>query len=221
MKTRSINPRKLATVGVAALALLATGAQGVKAAVLYSSPADYTQTSFQSTTASGEEQECTPFTLAGDATITQISFWGDYFDGTAVADTFTFSLYLGSVTPNAGASATSGTSALTRVDTGNTGARGLETYFYTATLTTPFQVSGGTGYSMAVLNAPDTWDWQLGAAGTNFYRNGGEGTAWITSDFPNQDSIQLLGVPEPSTWAMLSLGIAGAGAVVLRRRRAA
>lgn len=211
----------------ATIALLATAATTTQAAVLYSSPADYTQPSFGSTTdpggPGGGEQECTAFTLSTDATITQVSFWGDYFDTSLPTDSFTIRLYLGATTPDPTALVATGTTALTRVDTGLQGARGLETYFYTATLATPFVVSGATGYSVAVLNAVNTWDWQFGGAGTNFYRTGGEGTDWITSAFPNEDSIQLIGdaVPEPSTWALLGLGVFGAGVVTLRRRRVA
>ena len=203
--------------------LLAGASATAKAVVLYSSPADYSLQSFGSTTNGAGQQECTAFQIASSATITQVNFWGDYSDSSLPTDSFTIRLYLGSTTPGATALATSGTVTLTRTDTGMQAVRGKEVYFYTATLAAPLQISGGTGYSMAVLNAVLPWDWQYGGPGKNFYRNGGEGTVWSTSGNANTNSMQLIGnaVPEPSTWALFGLGAFGALGMALRRSASA
>ena len=107
---------------------------------------------------------------------------------------------------------------MTRTDLGFMGVRGDEEFAYTATLSTPFVATGGTRYYVAVLNANSSWDWQLDTTGTNYFREGGDGTPWLLSGYPQQDAFQLFGsssVPEPSTFL---LGLAGAsflGAAVL------
>ncbi len=221
MMTRKTLGDRCLLATLAAVWLAMVGAGAARAAVLYSSPADYTKNSFQSTAATGSEQECTPFSIAGTSTITQISFWGDYFDNAPPnTDSFVFSLYAGGTPPGTTALTTRSTSSFTRTDTGLTGVRGVEVYFYTATLAAPFTVAGGTNYAIAVLNALPSWDWQLGAAGANFYRVGADGTAWTTSTNASQDAIQLIGtaVPEPSSVALLSVAALGAGAAWRRRR---
>lgn len=201
LKTRS-------AFAVTVLGVLAAFALPARADVLYSSLPDYTQTSFQSTSTPGDEQELSPFTVGATSIVTQATWWGDYFDGMPVNDNFTLSLYTGAGTPSDTALSSTSVVGLIRSDTGMTDARGLEVYEYSASLTAAFTVTGGTQYYIAILNAPNTWDWQLGEAGTNYYRYGADGTPWIQSVSPLQDAFQLSGttVPEPSTWAMMALG---------------
>ena len=65
----------------------------------------------------------------------------------------------------------------------------------------------------------------IGRSGFTYNLVAGSTYSFVTTGFSNTDagsfsnSITQAAVPEPSSWALLSLGAAGAGVVALRRRR--
>lgn len=207
-----------ATTGLfVGLILVSSRAQ---AGLVYSSPPDYSQRAFLSTSSPGE-QESTPFMVAASTTITRVDWWGDYSDAVPGADDFRLGLYAGDGGPAPSPLSLAVPLTLTRTDTGSVNSLGREVYRYSATLASPFRVAGSTPYDIAILNSLTTWRWQFGAAGTNYYRQGGDGTPWITSGSPYQDAVQLFdtpaaAVPEPSS---LALGTAAALTSLLARLR--
>ena len=55
-----------------------------------------------------------------------------------------------------------------------------EVYHYSATLATPFQLTGRTQSYLAILDEPTALQWQFGEAGTNYDRNGVDETTTST-----------------------------------------
>ena len=217
-------------LAVLLMAIIIFGHGQARADMVYSSLPDYSQPAFQSNSTGGVafqfEQESSPFMVTSTTSITRASWWGDYDDGELAPDNFTLALYSGVAGPDPTAIAMSSTLDVTRTDTGFMNSNPSEVYFYSATLSTPFQLTAGTQYYLAILDEPLSWDWQFGEPGTNYYRNGVDGTPWNDSlYYPVQDAFQLFGpsavaTPEPSSIILICSAMP-VGLAWMRRRRKA
>ncbi|MBK7926290.1 MAG: PEP-CTERM sorting domain-containing protein [Bryobacterales bacterium] len=146
------------------------------------------------------------FTLATDASVTGLTWWGSQQSG---GTDFSVTFYEGGATPGA-VLATYSVSPTVQADPGPP----ANLLLYTASLNSPFSAVGGTQYWMSVFNgaADASWAWQSSSPSGGLIRELGANSFGETVGvaFTLTDSA----VPEPSTGLLLGLGmmlVAGRG----------
>lgn len=131
-------------------------------------------------------------------------------------------------TPTPGAALASGSASITPVDTGTAWCCGGDAYLFQFNFATPFTAAANTTYWLGIHAAADysnrgeiywvstagngTSAGQESIGGTldNWSNNGTEHAFFLTDG---------AAVPEPATWAMMIVGLGGAGAALRRRRQ--
>lgn len=205
-----------------AVALLSGIATSANASTLYTQGYDGTANlwSSQNDTTGGNGNYATvydDFTLAADSTITGVNFTGGFFNPSTVAPIsgFTVSFYA----DNAGQP---GGTLIGSFIAGN-GSQTCVDNICTYNVGTNFAASAGTQYWMSIvadLPFPPQWGWAQGTGGDgqsvqDFFGN----RTVLTSDVAFTLSGVTTAVPEPSTWAMLILGMGVVGGTMRSARR--
>lgn len=163
------------------------------------------------------------FVLGGSATLQSISWFGMYdYDDAGLSDLFNIEILdLGGTSLNSNI----GVSATSKVDTGFTDAYGSAIYQYSLDLPA-LELEAGE-YLLSISNQNDiysNWFWadSLDGDGITYSLLGGN-DIWSPENWGVDMAFTLNGetatvpVPEPSTWLLLSLGVA---ALAWRRRQA-
>ena len=157
--------------------------------------------------------------LAGSSTITDIHWFGEYFDNIAGTDAFTIRIYddAGGEPDTLVYSNFIGSSA-TRTPTGTQGSGGFDVYAYSM-LVAPIALSSGTPYWLSIVNdTTNGWYWATSvgfSSGDSVIREGPTG-AWEPTPLGNELAFSLTNdVPEPMTLMLVGTGVVAA----LARRR--
>ena len=157
------------------------------------------------------------FTLAGDATITGLTFAGVYFDPGEVGVTTSFQVQF--YDDNAGHP---GSSLYSSSIPGN-GSEVCDSSpnpVCTYSVTVNFGALGGTPYWLSIVSDSEVqpqWAWAGGTGGDGgaFQLYFGQGTA---QEGDLAFSLFATQVPEPSSWATMLVGFGAAGTALRRRR---
>ena len=162
------------------------------------------------------QQVADDFTLTEDTLITDIHWWGNYDTGTAPAtDDFTITFYEDIFSrPGKQLDALS----ITRQSaSGLTNINGVPVFKYDALLSAPFEVLANTTYWVSIDNDPDgtAWYWLQSTQGNG--QNALQRDGWFPGD--SDVAFELTTVPEPTTLAVVAVGLAGI--TVLRRKKRA
>lgn len=169
---------------------------------------------------SNPQQEADDFELPSPSLIHDVHWWGIYFQQDEPdADDFTIRFFnpASSGLPEASPFVSVAPVNLTRTETAMT-ALGDIVYQYEADLPSDVLASAGAAYFLSIVNSTQSsnWSWVADGTGTHYFRLG-EAGAWETSATPTDHAFELTGsiVPEPTTIALVGLGILG----LARRRR--
>jgi hypothetical protein len=208
----------------AALSLLSLLPSGASAAFIFDQSVLLTHSSLGFLSdPDGPNQVADDFQFAGDRTVTGVRWWGVYENNFNLpVDMFAIRIF-GDIGGAPGINPLyelliEGTDA-GRIDTGINNATGRDIYAYSADIT-PLLLAGDSTYWLSIVqNAEDSpfrWFWMFAADG-NAVDRPTDGQAWgnelITPNFPNgiTEGFRLVGIPEPSTWALFSAGLLGIG----------
>ena len=146
------------------------------------------------------------FTLASDASVTGLTWWGTCQSG---GTDFSVTFYEGGATPGA-VLATYSVSPTVQADPGPPD----NLLLYTASLNSPFHAVGGTQYWMSIFNgaADANWAWQGSSPGNSLQRE--LGTNSFGTTFGVAFTLTDGAILEPSTGLLLGIGmlpVAGRG----------
>src|SRR5581483_1769203 len=206
--------------------LILIGATQAAAAVIYNNGAP-NQSDADESDFSAQQQIGDNFALATSATLRHIDWWGLYADHNTPPATDDFTIRVFNI--SAGTPSTIPFyefhlgNAASRAPTGNSTV-GFTEYSYAADVT-PVALLAGLDYLFSVVNNTpdphDRWFWSLTTHQDGLYYRFSDGQAWTASPFDVafvlSDTISQ--VPEPTTLALLAVGLAGLG--FSRRKRAA
>jgi PEP-CTERM motif len=161
------------------------------------------------------------FTLPNLSTVSSVSWVGEYFDGSiAPIAGFTLQFYGDDAgTPGASIYSTFISGTANETDIGSFG--GFEAYTYSATLGTAFTALGGTQYWLSIvpdLGFPPQWGWSTGTGGDGASYQVFQGSG---ASIPNDLAFELdgLATPEPFTFGLIGIGLAGIALAKFRRAR--
>jgi hypothetical protein len=163
-------------------------------------------------------QTADDFVISSDGIVKSIRWWGLYTSDPHPAPEDTFSIrFFGD---DAGQPANAPFVDVTPVGpqrtlAGFTDFFGRTVYEYLAILPTPVELSGGETYYLSIINDPsaDVWQW---------HRSSDDGTGFARFDAssswgPINENVAFQLIPEPTTFWLLGLGLAGLA--VARRRK--
>lgn len=220
--------RTLSAAGFCVAAVLAM-ASTAQADTLYTQPFAETASLGYYAAEQGDYLQFDSFSLATSASISSVSWYGfslgELLPGSEINPSeFLVAFYADNGSGQPGtllSSSTLGNSAGV-VDTGEKYS-GLSLFSYSGTLSTSFQASAGSTYWIKIIDPTlnGNWFWASGAGpdGSHIGIIGGD-----TGTYVDDMSFSLQGstapVPEPSTTAMLSLGVLALGLAAARRRKA-
>jgi hypothetical protein len=167
-------------------------------------------------------------TMAGDVftptvggTATNITFNGTYYDASATTDNFTLSLYSVSANTPSELLATTTLDSTRTVDPNSPS--GYTFYNYSGSLNTPITLQANTTYYLGISNATNTYaNWLVSTNSENpsdvsvYYYDSANDTFYGDSG----QVLFTLSAPEPSSWAMLLVGLGLISYWRLRRMRA-
>lgn len=160
-------------------------------------------------------QTAAQFTLAGPATINQMTWYGGYTENSAGTDNFTMRIFSGGTTPGSQLS-TVLFGAASRSATGiSVSSFEYTEYVYTSSIFSNINLAAGT-YFISLSNddsGSDTWFWEGSSSGESFGVASYDGSGWKNPEIVGL-AFQLLNsqtgsVPEPGSIALLGLGLAG------------
>lgn len=159
------------------------------------------------------------FTLPSLSTVGAVAWTGGYYGGTiAPIAGFTLQFYSDNAgVPGASISSTYIAGTANEGDIGNFG--GYEMYTYSANLGTAFTASAGIQYWLSIvpdLGHPPQWGWATGT--------GGDGAAYQVflgtgAALANDMAFELASTPEPFTFGLIGVGLAGIALAKFRRAR--
>ena len=220
-------PMKRLIFWLVAIAFVASISDRANAAILYSQPSNNFGFFYSQHDTSGSGSDATTydnFTLGSTSTISSVSWDGGFLPGTHTAITsFTLTFYsdnagqpgaaidVETISGNAGETAT-GTDTL--LD---------DTFAYSATLPTAFTATGGTQYWLSIVG-------NMNSGGAFIFgwmnSNAGDGVGYqdlFSQRAEKTDSAFTLSgtassVPEPSSFATLSIGMGICGVIAYRKR---
>ena len=160
------------------------------------------------------------FTLPNLSTVTDVSWTGLYSGTISPIAGFTLQFYSdnGGV-PGLSVYSTYITGTANETDIGSF--NGFESYTYAATLGSSFTALGGTQYWLSIvpdLGYPPQWFWATGTGGDGAGYQVFQGTG-AASTHDMAFSLSGLATPEPFTFGMMGLGLAGIALAKFRRAR--
>ena len=179
--------------------------------------------------------------VADNTTVTDVHWWGMYFNAsTTQADSFEIRIYtdnpsnpglptnvgteISLAAVGSGGRVATGEVVATGGGLGSSIMAGLPIFGYSAVLATPFEAAVGTTYWISIVNTSAAgWVCALQepadvSSGYSYIAQSSSETPIFDYVYPGRMAFQLTGtVPEPTTFALFGLGLAGIAAV--RRKK--
>jgi hypothetical protein len=166
----------------------------------------------------------------GSNIITDVHWWGVYFDNAVFDDDFTIQI-LSDISGAPGSEVQSVTDIdVERTATGEQNQLGFDIYQYFICLETPIELTADTRYWLSIYNDGSNsgiWEWSSSLIDGNAYFSEDGGLTWQALA-GSEEGVQGLEaafeltddciVPEPSTMLLLGIGLAAIGARKIRSR---